>query len=272
MKILFNILKYKRNTINVCINKLSLKILRKGFYSNKEQFSNNKFIKSIKNKQYKNQTSIIAEIKRCSPSKGIITETKNIEKLALNYFLNGAVCISILTEKNFFKGSKKYILTVKKLFDIPILFKDFIIDEYQVFEARLLCTDCILLIVSILKLDLLKKLYNLALSIGLDVLLEIHNLLELEVALFSLNAKFIGINNRNLYTFNTSINITISLLKYMPSNVVFVTESGILNVNDFIKLQMFGVNVFLIGEFLLSNNDIFLRTLLDKANKYILTY
>ncbi|CAA3707550.1 Indole-3-glycerol phosphate synthase [Candidatus Portiera aleyrodidarum] len=270
MKILKNIIKYKRNIINNCIKTLSLKKIRKVYFLYKNQFTNNNFIKSIKKKQNENKISIIAEIKRCSPSKGIIVVNQNIEKIALNYYLNGAVCISILTEKNFFKGSKKYILTVKQIFDLPILFKDFIIDEYQVFEARLLGTDCILLIVSILKNDLLKKLYNIALSIGLDVLVEIHNILELEVALFSLNAKFIGINNRNLYTFNTSINISISLLKYIPSNVVFVTESGILNVNDLIKLQTFGVNVFLIGEFLLSNNDLFLKKILDKSNNYIL--
>lgn len=272
MKILKNILNYKRNTIHVCIKKISLKKIRKVFYLNQNKFSNKQFMKSIKKKQYNNQTSIIAEIKRCSPSKGIIRATTNIENIALNYFLNGAVCISILTEKNFFKGSKNYILTVKQIFDVPILFKDFIIDEYQIFEARLLGTDCVLLIVSILKNDLLQKLYNLALSIGLDVLVEIHNILELEIALFSLNAKFIGINNRNLYTFNTSIHITISLLKYIPANVVFVTESGILNINDLIKLQKFGVNVFLIGEFLLSNNDIILKTILEKTSRYTLTY
>lgn len=271
MNILKNILKYKRNTINNGIKKLSLKKIRKFFYLYKKNFTNNSFIKSIKKKQYENKISVIAEIKRCSPSKGIINNTNNIEKLAYNYYLNGAVCISILTEKNFFKGSKKYILTVKKIFDLPILFKDFIIDEYQVFEARLIGADCILLIVSILKNDLLKKLYNIAISIGLDVLVEIHNILELEIALFSLKAKFIGINNRNLYTFNTSINITISLIKYIPSNVVFVTESGILNVKDLKKLQNFGVNVFLIGEFLLSNNDNFLKKILDKSNNYILT-
>ncbi|AGI27212.1 Indole-3-glycerol phosphate synthase [Candidatus Portiera aleyrodidarum] len=271
MNILKNILKYKRNTINNCIKKLSLKKIRKCFYLYKQQFNNKIFIHSIKKKQYEKQISVIAEIKRCSPSKGIINNTNNIEKIAYNYYLNGAVCISILTETNFFKGSKKYILTVKKLFDLPILFKDFIIDEYQIFEARLLGADCILLIVSILNYDLLKTLYNIALSIGLDVLVEIHNILELEIALFSLNATFIGINNRNLYTFNTSINITISLLKYIPSNVVLVTESGILNVNDLKKLNNLGVNVFLIGEFLLSNNDNFFKKILDKYNNYILT-
>lgn len=257
--ILKNILKYKRNTINTCIKNLSLKKIRNFFYLYKKNFTNNIFIKSIKNKQYEKKLSIIAEIKRCSPSKGSINNTNNIEKIAYNYYLNGAVCISILTEKKFFKGSKKDILTVKKKFDLPILFKDFIIDEYQIFEARITGADCILLIVSILKIDLLKKLYNIAISIGLDVLVEIHNIFELEIALFYLNAKFIGINNRNLYTFNTSINITISLIKYIPSNVVFVTESGILNFNDFKKLKNFGVNVFLIGEFFLSNNDNLLK-------------
>ncbi|CEI58807.1 indole-3-glycerol phosphate synthase TrpC [Candidatus Portiera aleyrodidarum] len=263
--ILKNILYYKNKTITNCIKNFSLDKIRNKYYLYKNNFTNNCFKKSIKNKQYENKISVIAEIKRYSPSKGVITNSKNIEKIAYNYYLNGAVCISILTENNFFKGSKKDILKIKKNCDLPVLFKDFIIDEYQIFEARLLGADCILLIVSILEYELLKKLYKIARSIGLDVLLEIHSILELEIALFSLNAKFIGINNRNLYTFNTSIKITLSLIKYIPSNVIFVTESGILNKNDLKTLKLFGVNVFLIGEFLLKNNGNYLKKLINQT-------
>jgi indole-3-glycerol phosphate synthase len=190
--------------------------------------------------------SIIGEIKKASPSKGIIKEDFDSVKIAKVYEKVDVDAISVLTEKEFFKGDDNYIREVKKVSSKPILRKDFIVDEYQIYESKILGADAVLLIVSVLG-DKLRDFYNLSKSVGLDVLVEIHDRQQLEIALEA-GCDIIGINNRDLKTFNVDINTTENLIKYIPQNTTIVSESGIKTPEDIRYLASLGVDAVLIGE------------------------
>ncbi len=197
---------------------------------------------------------VIAEIKKASPSKGIIRQEFDPVSIALSYQSNGASAISVLTETDFFLGSSDYLKTVKNNVSIPVLRKDFIFDIYQIYETRAIGADAVLLIVACLDLKLLKELYAKAVDLGLCCLVEVHTFEELQTAL-KINPEIIGINNRNLNTFTTNIDTTLGLIKHIPEGIKVVSESGISKKEDIIKLQNAGVDAFLIGETLMKEND-----------------
>ena len=205
------------------------------------------FANAISAKIESGEAAVVAEIKRASPSKGVICENFDPESIAKSYQLGGACCLSILTDVDFFQGSNEYLKLARKACQLPVIRKDFIIDEYQVYESRAMDADCILLIVSALSAESLSRLHELALSLGMDVLIEVHNEQELEVAL-PLNNSMIGINNRNLHTFDVSLENTLCLLDKIPRATVVVTESGIHFQSDVRLMRSKNVNGFLVGE------------------------
>ncbi|MFV9567770.1 indole-3-glycerol phosphate synthase TrpC [Thermoanaerobacter mathranii] len=190
--------------------------------------------------------SIIGEIKKASPSKGIIKDEFDPVKVAKVYEKVDIDAISVLTEKEFFKGDDNYIREVKKVSSKPILRKDFIVDEYQIYESKILGADAVLLIVSVLG-DKLRDFYNLSKNVGLDALAEVHDRQQLAIALEA-ECDIIGINNRDLKTFNVDINITENLIKYIPQSTIIVSESGIKIPEDVRYLASLGVDAVLIGE------------------------
>ena len=198
--------------------------------------------------------SFICELKKASPSKGIIKEDFNYLDIAKEYN-KCADIISCLTEPFFFLGSDEYLTNVKMNVNIPVLRKDFILYEYQIYEAKAIGADAILLIVAILDKETLKKYIDLAHSIGLGCLVEAHDELELEIAI-SCGAKVVGVNNRNLKDFTIDMNNSINLRNIAPKDILFVSESGIKTRNDIKKLEENNVNAVLIGETLMRSNDI----------------
>ena len=193
------------------------------------------------------QPAVIAEIKKASPSKGVIRENFQPAEIAVSYEQGGACCLSVLTDVDFFQGSDAYLQLARQACSLPVLRKDFIIDPYQVYEARAIGADCILLIVAALGDAQLKELANLARHLGMDVLVEVHDADELARAL-PLNLPLVGINNRNLRTFETTLETTLSLLPQIPQNRIVVTESGIHSPADVAQMRAHHVNAFLVGE------------------------
>ncbi len=200
-------------------------------------------------------TRIIAEIKRASPSKGIIRNDFDPVKIATIYEGEGATAISILTEAHFFKGNDEHLQLIRKAVKIPLLRKDFIFDEYQIYEARVWGADAILLISAILDIIELQKLIHLSRDLGLDCLLEVHNPDELNKAL-NTEGEVIGINNRDLHSFEVNINNTLRLIPMIPKGIIVISESGINTREEIIRLQEAGVSGFLIGEALIREQDI----------------
>ena len=210
------------------------------------------FIKALKNNR---APSIIAEIKKASPSKGIIREHFDVAEIAAIYAQHGAKCLSVLTDIEFFQGHPDYLALAKSHCNLPVLRKDFIIDAYQIHESLALGADCILLIVALLDDAQLIDFCQLAQELNMAVLVESHTKEELDRALH-LPTPLIGINNRSLHTFKTDIQLSIHLMHYVPENKIIITESGI-NTRDDIKLmQDHGINTFLIGESLMKANNI----------------
>ena len=199
---------------------------------------------------------LIAEIKKSSPSKGIIREDFHPKKIAVEYKKAGASCISVLTDEKFFMGKLSYLRDVKKVVDLPILRKDFILDPIQIYESRAYGADCILLIMACISDEVASKLYNLATSLKMDVLVEIHNAKELERAL-KLKPTIIGINNRNLKTMKTTLYTTISLLKYIPKDTLIISESGFKTNKDIKLMKLSNVWCFLIGETFMKSDNIY---------------
>lgn len=195
----------------------------------------------------KKDISIIAEIKKASPSKGLICSDFDPIKIAKEYQDSGAHAISVLTEEDFFLGSGEYLAQVKKTVEMPILRKDFIFDIWQVYESALMGADAILLIAAILSTEELETFRLKANELNMDALVEVHNLEELKKALDS-GADIIGINNRNLYTFDVDIAVTGNLNRYIPSGITVVSESSINTRRDMAYLEELGVNAALIGE------------------------
>jgi indole-3-glycerol phosphate synthase len=205
---------------------------------------------NFKKSLLKKDEAIIAEIKKASPSAGIISHNFNPVSKAKEYESIGASALSILTEESYFKGSSKYLEEVKRHTKLPILRKDFMIDEYQLYEAKLMGADCILLIASILNDEQLKSFVMLAESLKLDYLIEVHDIDELRRVECFKNA-IIGVNNRNLKTFDVDINNSINLKKQFKGENIFVSESGIKRKSDIKLLKENGIHVFLIGESLM---------------------
>jgi indole-3-glycerol phosphate synthase len=198
--------------------------------------------------------AIIAEIKKASPSKGIICEECNIEQIARSYQENGAACLSVLTDRQFFQGADEYLIQARNASTLPVLRKDFIIDSYQIYQAKNLNADCILLIKSILDDSQLYDYYQCATELGISALVECHTRDEVESAL-KIDASLIGINNRNLASFKTDINTSIELSKVIPKDKVVITESGI-NTSGDIKLMLDNaISTFLIGEAFMREAD-----------------
>ena len=193
------------------------------------------------------KSGVIAEIKKASPSKGIIREDFDPVAIAQSYEHGGATCLSVLTDIDFFQGADKYLQSARAACSLPVIRKDFIIDEYQLYESRVMGADCVLLIVAALESSVLKTLHQIATDIGLDVLVEVHDEKELEIAL-GLDNQMVGINNRNLHTFDVSLENTFKLLEKIPSDRLVITESGINSRQDVLAMRAKSVNAFLVGE------------------------
>jgi len=198
--------------------------------------------------------AVIAEIKKASPSKGVIREDFNPAQIAASYQRGGASCLSVLTDVDFFQGSDDYLRQAREACDLPVLRKDFMIDPYQVYEARAIGADCILLIVAALSDAQLQELYQLARELSLDVLIEVHDGDELGRVLQGFEQALIGINNRNLRSFEVSLDTTISLLPLLGRRRV-VTESAILQAEDVALMRSHHVHAFLVGEAFMRADD-----------------
>lgn len=202
----------------------------------------------------KQQVAIIAEIKKASPSKGVIREHFEPADIARSYERSGASCLSVLTDHDFFQGSDAYLQAAREACSLPVLRKDFMVDPYQIYEARMMDADCILLIVSALSDQQLNAFNALAQSLGMDVLVEVHGADELERAL-PLPGAILGINNRNLHTFEVSLENTFELLDSIPDGRLVVTESGIHTKNDVESMIEHNVKSFLVGEAFMRQED-----------------
>lgn len=212
------------------------------------------FVASMRKKMSCGESAVIAEVKKASPSKGVLREMFHPADIAVAYEKGGAACLSVLTDKDFFQGSEVYLQQARAAVSLPVIRKDFIVDSYQVYEARAIGADCILLIVSALDDEQMRVLNDLAVSLGMDVLVEVHDADELQRAL-AMGLSMVGINNRNLRTFETSLSTTIDLLDRIPNDVLVVTESGILNADDVATMRKAGVNAFLVGEAFMRASD-----------------
>ena len=212
------------------------------------------FVASIESKIKAGMAAVIAEIKKASPSKGVIREDFYPAELAISYEKGGAACLSVLTDVDFFQGCDSYLQEARSASSLPAIRKDFIVDEYQVYESRAIGADCILLIVAVLEFEQLEMLNNLAIELGMDVLVEVHNAAELELAL-RLPNKLIGINNRNLHTFEVSLDHTFALLNKIGPERLVVTESGIHTIDDVLAMRGHNVNAFLVGEAFMRCDD-----------------
>ena len=205
------------------------------------------FVAALRAKHAAGQSGVIAEIKKASPSKGVIREHFVPADIAASYAAHGAACLSVLTDKPFFQGAPEYLQQARAACSLPVLRKDFLVDPYQVVEARAMGADCILLIASALSLAQMQEFEQLAFSLGMAVLVEVHDGDELEQAL-QLQTPLIGINNRNLRTFDVTLQTTLDLLPRIPAERIVVTESGILKPEDVTLMRQNHVFTFLVGE------------------------
>jgi len=205
------------------------------------------FIKAIENKISRGEAAVIAEIKKASPSKGVMRENFVPADIAKSYQQHGAACLSVLTDEDFFQGCEAYLQQAREATKLPVIRKDFIIDPYQVYEARAMSADCILLIVAALEDSMMKELLSLAHELEMDVLMEVHDRDEMARAINS-GAKLIGVNNRNLRTFEVSLENTLGMLDMVPEDRILVTESGIHAPADVQLMRQNNVNAFLVGE------------------------
>ncbi|MEQ1663224.1 MAG: indole-3-glycerol phosphate synthase TrpC [Thiobacillus sp.] len=224
------------------------------------------FVGALRTKLAANQPAVIAEIKKASPSKGVIRADFRPAEIAASYAAGGAACLSVLTDREYFQGSPDYLIQARAACSLPVLRKDFIIDPYQVYEARAMGADCILLIVAALELSAMQALEALAHQLGMAVLVESHNAEELAAAL-TLKTPLQGINNRNLRTFDVSLDTTLALLPQIGPDSIVITESGILAPADVTHMRHHGVNAFLVGEAFMRATDpgAELARLFDKA-------
>lgn len=205
------------------------------------------FVAAIRAKLDANQAAVIAEIKKASPSKGVLRADFHPSDIALSYAKHGAACLSVLTDERFFQGSADYLVQARAACNLPVLRKDFIVDEYQIYQARAMGADAILLIASALDVAQMQAFETLSHSLKMAVLVEVHNAEELNAAL-QLTTPLVGVNNRNLRTFEVSLQTTLDLLAKIPNDRIVVAESGILNAADVKLMRDHQVNTFLVGE------------------------
>ncbi|MFN3701496.1 MAG: indole-3-glycerol phosphate synthase TrpC [Alphaproteobacteria bacterium] len=228
------------------------------------------FINALKAKMQSGEAALIAEIKKASPSKGLIRADFNPAELAQSYQNGGAACLSVLTDQPYFQGHDEYLLAARNAVPLPVLRKDFMLEPYQIHESRALGADCILLIVAALSDSALRELYTLSVTLGMDVLIEIHDEAELNRALNldpAPQSAMIGVNSRNLKTLEVNIDTAFALAEKIPDKYLKVAESGIGSYEDVTALKNAGYQAFLIGESLMRQNDVTLATkkILGKA-------
>jgi indole-3-glycerol phosphate synthase len=212
------------------------------------------FVGAIRSKIASGQPAVIAEIKKASPSKGVIREDFRPAEIAATYAAHGAACLSVLTDAPYFQGNSEYLKQARAACNLPVLRKDFMIDPYQVYEARAMGADCILLIVAALDLPRMRELETIAHDLGMAVLVEVHDGEELDLAL-QLETPLVGINNRNLRTFDVTLQTTLDLLHRTPADRIVVTESGIFTPDDVALMRSHHVHTFLVGEAFMRQPD-----------------
>ncbi|MEH6624803.1 MAG: indole-3-glycerol phosphate synthase TrpC [Motiliproteus sp.] len=253
--ILLKILQRKREEIAANQAVVSIADLQQQIELNRDnQWAPRGFIASMENALQQGRSAVIAEAKKASPSKGVIREDFNPAEIAASYQRGGACCLSVLTDVDFFQGCTEYLRQARSACDLPVIRKDFIIDAYQVYEARAMGADCILLIAAALDDKIMSELNDLAVSLGMDVLIEVHNEEELQRTL-QLDTRLIGINNRDLHSFEVSLNNTFKLLEQIPEDRIVVTESGIVSSQDVESMRAHQVNAFLVGEAFMRADD-----------------
>ena len=212
------------------------------------------FVGAIRQRVEQQRPAVIAEIKRASPSKGLLRANFQPAEIARTYAQHGAACLSVLTDRDYFQGSTEFLIATRAACELPVLRKDFMIDPYQVYEARAMGADCILLIVAALSLTQMQELEAIATELGMAVLVESHSSTELDIALH-LNTPLQGINNRNLRTFETSLDTTLQLLNKVDDSRIVITESGIHSRADVELMQAHHVHGFLVGEAFMRADD-----------------
>jgi len=212
------------------------------------------FVQAIRDKHAAGEAAVIAEVKKASPSKGVIRADFRPAEIARSYQTGGAACLSVLTDVDFFQGSNAYLVEAREACALPVLRKDFTVDPYQVYEARAIGADAILLIVAALEDGPMIEMAGLAMDLGMDVLVEVHDIDELERALQT-DCELIGVNNRNLRTFEVSLDTTLALRDAVPRDRTLVTESGIATAGDVARMRAAGVQTFLVGESFMRERD-----------------
>ena len=242
--ILKKIVEVKHQEVADAIKKKPLAAMREDAFS---RVLTRNFEAALRDKIKQGQAAVIAEIKKASPSKGVIREDFIPADIAQSYAEHGAACLSVLTDKDFFQGQVDYLKQARASCDLPVLRKDFMVDPYQVYEARVMGADCILLIAACLTDAQMAEMEAVAHSLDMAVLVEVHDAQELQRAL-KLKTPLVGINNRNLRTFEVSLDTTLGMLKDVPADRLLITESGILQRSDVQKMRDANVHAFLVGE------------------------
>jgi indole-3-glycerol phosphate synthase len=248
--ILNEIADYKRQWVRECKSRVPESTL----LAQTQGYSPRPFAGALADRIGRKENAVIAEVKKASPSKGVIREDFDPVAIARAYAANGATCLSVLTDERFFQGSDQYLADIRQQVALPILRKDFMLDPYQVPEARAMGADCILVILAMVDDALAAELCAAAREQGLSILPEVHNRAELERAL-ALDTQLIGINNRDLHSFDTRLETTIGLLPHIPSDRYVITESGIHGPADVARMNQAGVHGFLVGESLMRAPD-----------------